>query len=106
MVPHPLLRIAPGADHARFALKVSLAEALRGLGHAVLDLGTNGPDRVDYPDFGRAVAQAVLSGQAERGVLDVWSQALMVQSSPRRGGMRYATTRTPRGCRVPTTTPT
>jgi len=63
------LRIALGADHAGFALKDTLAEALRAAGHQVLDLGTNGPDRVDYPDFGQAVARAVLDGRAERGVL-------------------------------------
>lgn len=67
-MPSPF-HVALGADHAGFALKDSLAEALRGLGHVVLDLGTTGPARVDYPDFGRAVAMAVRDGRAERGVL-------------------------------------
>jgi ribose 5-phosphate isomerase B len=38
-------------------------------GFQVVDLGTNGPDSVDYPDFGKAVAEAVASGRAELGVI-------------------------------------
>jgi ribose 5-phosphate isomerase B len=62
------MRIAIAADHAAYELKADLAEWLRGLGHEVLDLGTNGPDRVDYPDFGYRLAQAVADGSADRGV--------------------------------------
>jgi len=39
------------------------------MGYDVLDLGCNGPASVDYPDFGRAVAEAVANGRAERGVI-------------------------------------
>jgi len=62
------MRIAIAADHAAYALKTELAEWLRGAGHDVLDLGTDGPDRVDYPDYGYAVAQALAEGRVERGV--------------------------------------
>ncbi len=62
------MRIALAADHAAVDLKTMLADWLRDQGHDVLDLGTNGPDRVDYPDFGYRLAEAVASGQAERGV--------------------------------------
>ncbi len=61
--------IAIASDHAGVALKGELIEELGALGHQVLDLGTNGPDSVDYPDFGAALAKAVLSGRAGRGVL-------------------------------------
>ena len=63
-----MLRLALGADHAGYRLKDVLSEHLRLLGHEVLDLGTNSPDSVDYPDFGRAVAQAVTTGSADLGV--------------------------------------
>jgi ribose 5-phosphate isomerase B len=41
---------------------------VRGLGHEVLDLGTNGDASVDYPDYGYALAEALADGRAERGI--------------------------------------
>ena len=63
------MRIALAADHAGYVLKDELAAWLRGAGHEVQDLGTNGPDSVDYPHFGTRLADAIASGQAERGVV-------------------------------------
>jgi ribose 5-phosphate isomerase B len=60
--------IALAADHAGFALKDALGDWLRDAGHEVLDLGTNGPDRVDYPRFGSLLAETVAAGRAERGI--------------------------------------
>lgn len=62
------MRVALASDHAGFALKDSLAQWLRETGHEVIDLGTNGPDSVDYPRFGTLLAEAVASGSAERGI--------------------------------------
>ena len=62
------MRIALAADHAGFALKDELAAWLRDSGHVVIDLGTNGPESVDYPEFGARLARAVASGEAERGI--------------------------------------
>lgn len=62
------MRIALAADHAGYLLKDELVRWLREQGHEVSDLGTNGPESVDYPLFGRKVAEAVASGQAERGI--------------------------------------
>ncbi len=62
------ITVAVGADHAGFALKQAVAAHLAGRGVAVLDLGTDSTDRVDYPDFGAAVARAVVSGRADLGV--------------------------------------
>ena len=62
------MRIALAADHAGFALKDELVRWLREDGHEVSDLGTNGPDSVDYPKFGSRLAEAVASGAADRGV--------------------------------------
>ncbi|WP_414902839.1 ribose 5-phosphate isomerase B [Sphingomonas flavalba] len=60
--------IAIASDHAAYALKAALVEWLRAEGHAVQDLGTNGPDSVDYPDFGYRLAEAVAKGDAPVGI--------------------------------------
>jgi len=62
------MRIAIASDHAAWELKAALAEWLRGEGHEVLDLGTDGPASVDYPDFGIALGKAIADGSAERGI--------------------------------------
>lgn len=62
------MRIAIASDHAAYELKAVLADWLRGEGHEVLDLGTDGPASVDYPDFGFALGKAIADGSAERGV--------------------------------------
>ena len=63
------MRIALAADHAGYLLKDELASWLRESGHEVTDLGTNGPQSVDYPEFGAKLANAVASGQSERGIV-------------------------------------
>ena len=62
------MRIALAADHAGYQLKDELGRWLSEQGHDVTDLGTNGPESVDYPEFGRKLADAVASGHAERGI--------------------------------------
>ena len=61
--------IAVASDHAGLDLKEILKRDLQEAGHEVLDLGTNSAQSVDYPDFGRAMADAIASGRAGRGVL-------------------------------------
>ena len=63
------MRIALAADHAGYLLKDELVQWLTEAGHDVLDLGTNGPESVDYPQFGAKLADAVSSGEAERGIV-------------------------------------
>ena len=63
------MTIALSADHAGVDLKDALAAWLKEDGHDVLDLGTNGPDSVDYPQFGARLADAVANGEAERGIV-------------------------------------
>ena len=62
------MKIALASDHAGYGLKDELVHWLREQGHDVADLGTNGPDSVDYPEFGRKLAETVASGAAERGI--------------------------------------
>lgn len=61
--------IAIGSDHAGYTLKSFLIPEIEALGHRILDLGTHNLDSVDYPDYGFAVAHAILSGAASRGVV-------------------------------------
>jgi len=65
----PDAAIAIACDHAGLTLKAELSSALGEAGHAVLDLGTDGPASVDYPDFAHAMAAALADGRAARGVL-------------------------------------
>jgi ribose 5-phosphate isomerase B len=60
--------IALASDHAGFELKEILKEDLQAMGQNVLDLGTNSLDSVDYPDFGRALAEAIADGRAQLGI--------------------------------------
>jgi RpiB/LacA/LacB family sugar-phosphate isomerase len=63
------MRIALAADHAGYELKSKLAEQLKGQ-YEILDLGTFDPSAPDdYPDYARAIGDAVRKGEAERGVL-------------------------------------
>jgi ribose 5-phosphate isomerase B len=61
-------RIAIASDHAAIELKAALVEHLRAGGYDVLDLGPQGANPVDYPDYGYLLAEAVASGQASKGV--------------------------------------
>jgi RpiB/LacA/LacB family sugar-phosphate isomerase len=63
------MRIVIGSDHAGFPLKEGLTAYIRQLGHQVVDVGTHGPEPVDYPDYAEALSKTLLGGQAERGVL-------------------------------------
>ena len=63
------MRIAVGADHAGYELKVHLVKDLERLGHEVLDLGTHSTESVDYPPICAAVGRAVAAGDAERGIV-------------------------------------
>jgi len=63
------MRFAIANDHAGLPLKLPIAAALRALGHEVTDLGVFTAEPSDYPDAARAVARALASGVAERGVL-------------------------------------
>ena len=62
--------VAVATDHGGFPLKEALLEVIRAGGHEVLDLGAYSADPVDdYPDFARAIGEAIQQGQAHRGVL-------------------------------------
>lgn len=61
--------IVIGSDHGGVSHKSAISSYLTGRGLEVADAGTNGDASVDYPDFGRKVAEMVASGQADSGIL-------------------------------------
>jgi len=63
------MRLVLGSDHAGYELKQEIAAELRGLGHEVVDVGTDSTAPVDYPDFAEAVGRGVVAGRGERGIL-------------------------------------
>jgi ribose 5-phosphate isomerase B len=84
------MRIAVGADHAGYLLKEHISSWLAESGHAVYDLGTHTTDPVDYPDYSAAVAQAVLDGRADRGVIICGSGAGAAIAANKFKGIRAA----------------
>lgn len=60
--------IAIAADHAAFEMKTVLVTFLKSEGYEVMDLGTHSTDRVDYPDYGYALAEVIASGKAPFGI--------------------------------------
>jgi ribose 5-phosphate isomerase B len=63
------VKVAIGADHAGYDLKVHLIAELARLGHEAIDLGTHSTESVDYPPICAAVGRAVVSGEADRGIV-------------------------------------
>ena len=63
------MTIALGSDHAGFPYKELVRAYLTQQGHTVIDKGTFSTAPVDYPDFIRPAAQAVLDGEAERAIV-------------------------------------
>ena len=61
--------IAVGADHGGFRMKEALVAFLRDSGHSVEDVGTDGPESVDYPDYAQAVAERVADGRCRWGIV-------------------------------------
>ena len=61
--------IAVASDHAGFEVKDEVIKLLAEQGHEVIDLGVNGPESVDYPDFADAMAATMSDGRASRGIL-------------------------------------
>ena len=61
--------IAIGSDHAGYGLKQAVMEHLKEKGLEYRDYGTYSEASCDYPDFAEAVSQAIISGEADRGIL-------------------------------------
>ena len=77
-------------DHAGFAIKESVKEMLHELGQEVEDLGTDSPERVDYPDFAHKLARAVLANEGSFGVLICGTGIGMSLAANKHRGIRAA----------------
>src|SRR5579884_2055948 len=85
------MNLVVASDHAGFPLKARVIEELRKAGHQVTDLGTGSTEPVDYPDYARAVAEAVLNRRADRAVLLCGSGAGACVAANKFRGIRAAT---------------
>lgn len=83
--------MAIGSDHAGFELKGIVAQLLRELGHDVLDVGAYDDRPSDYPDFAKAVGEAVLNGRADRAVLICGSGVGAAVAANKLAGIRAGT---------------
>ncbi len=84
------MKIAIGSDHRGYETKRRLVHFLQGLGHEVLDMGTEGSESVDYPDFAFQVASAVSQGRVERGILICGTSIGMCIAANKVKGVRAA----------------
>ena len=62
------MKIGIGSDHGGFELKEHIKEYLEKEGIEYVDYGTNSLDSVDYPDYGRRLSEAVISGNVDKGI--------------------------------------
>ena len=86
-----MARIAAGADHAGVQLKDVLVAHLREGGHEVVDCVTRSTDRVDYPDYGEAVARKVAAGEVELGLCVCGTGIGIAMAANKVPGVRAAT---------------
>lgn len=82
--------VAIASDHAGLALKEALKPEIEALGFEWLDLGTNSEQSVDYPDYGDAVANAIISGKALFGIVICGSGIGISIAANRHKGVRAA----------------
>lgn len=83
--------VACGFDHAGVPLRARLLALIEAAGHEVLDLGTDKSDPIDYPEKALAVGRAVVSGEADRGILVCGSGAGVSVAAGKIRGVRAAT---------------
>jgi ribose 5-phosphate isomerase B len=85
------MRIACGFDHAGVALRGRLLPLIIASGHEVLDFGTDSTDPIDYPEKALEVGRAIVSGQADRGIIVCGSGAGVSVAATKIRGIRAAT---------------
>lgn len=84
------IKIAIGSDHAGFELKEQLITYLRSHNNNVIDKGCFSLDRADYPDYGHAVANAVINNEVDFGILMCGSGNGINMSANKHKGIRAA----------------
>ena len=84
------MKIAIGSDHRGYDAKRRLVTFVQRLGHEVIDVGPEGSDCVDYPDYAFQVALRVSQGQVERGILICGTSIGMCNAANKVQGVRAA----------------
>ena len=84
------MKIVIGSDHRGVEIKRRLLDVLRSMGHDVLDIGAEGAESVDYPDFANAVGRLVGTGERERGLLICGTGIGMSMAANKVRGVRAA----------------
>lgn len=84
------MKIVIGSDHRGVEIKARLADAIRSMGHEVLDIGADGAESVDYPDFAFEVASRVGKGEMNRGLLICGTGIGMSMAANKVRGVRAA----------------
>lgn len=82
------MRYGFGCDHAGLVLKEPLVAELEAQGHEVIDMGTYGPERVDFPVYADKVAQAVSAGDLDMGLLVCGTGLGMALAASQHPGVR------------------
>lgn len=84
------MKIAIGSDHGGFALKEVVLSLLQNLGHEINDVGCYSLDSVDYPNFADLVAEQVVKGDADKGILICGTGIGMSMAANKHHGIRAA----------------
>jgi len=82
------MRYGFGCDHGGFVLKEPLIDELEAQGHDVIDMGTDSDERVDFPVYADKVAQALVAGEIDMGVLVCGTGLGMALAAGRHPGVR------------------
>jgi len=85
------MKIVVGSDHGGFAAKSFIVKTIQALGHEVVDFGCHSTEAVDYPDVAQLIAEAVVSGRFDKGVLiDGFGGAVCMAANKVRGARAVA----------------
>ena len=84
------MKLVIGSDHRGVEIKRRLLSLLQSMGHEVLDIGSDGAESVDYPDFAYEVAKRVGKGEMERGLLICGTGTGMCMAANKVRGVRAA----------------
>ncbi|MCI0380137.1 MAG: ribose 5-phosphate isomerase B [Gemmataceae bacterium] len=84
------MKIAIGSDHRGFEVKRRLVALLQTMGHQVVDVGAEGSESVDYPDYAFQVAQRVCKAEVDRGILICGTSIGMCIAANKVKGVRAA----------------
>ena len=85
------MKIAIASDHRGYQIKGKILSLIAELGHQAVDMGTDSPESVDYPDFAAKVARSVSTSEVERGILICGTGMGMCITANKFSGVRACT---------------